>query len=1560
MENITLIDLSKSILITLPNEFRNKNWSESYGRIQIKLRNLNNSITEILIDGTKCYWADPLPLLSLIISLAEITNKQIEKKLYLPYLPQTSLKQKRFLAFIEKEGFLDNFSKYNIKLLTATENEEIYKSIDESYRLILKEYEKHLSYSDCSVIESKVIDLTSPEIKSVGIEKYIDNELLNVRHRFKSKILGTIEKETFNKVALFLKETIENVFEHAYDNNTKTKFVGYYLRNRHGLANSSLNGTTRNELVKIIHEEHLNSPRLLKWFVENTSGFFEIFVIDSGVGLTNNYFGEENNKRMFRQAWRETVGLGLRGWESPIKNTEFGGLYTLSRICNNNYLAGRDYKEWIGDELPILGENPDYASNKSYLNILTENHIQGLAIIGRITWKTLTDEHESWLKFQDKKYFDFKERDENPYLIALNETIDVYLKYYKNPFHKIIPRPFYIRDNRLKIEDRLLEKEYLAFQENVEFCLFLPNERLSKNKIFDIINDEIGKVNVSKKSIIVADIAVWEANLYQLALENARFSDNFIQKFNKIVLVTRRLSVCILTKKGNIYTYNENDSIRFIKSISPSFAPDKSLCHLVEFLRTHDSMLYWQHIKNVNTYGEYFLNKDIVWYQEGADIGLNGYLNFSQTLTDNFCKNIYEFSLERTLCLNNSQGCVYKSIDVLTNKLATQYNSLFYNTTSHNSQTILLGSVYVSGYSEKASSIDIQSTHSFIKIHFFQNQNINSNKPNNKIAQLLLWPHKGENWFKENLEILNGDGLLNNYRRVGTSHVIAPFGWKYFPIPRYRLFNKTTNKILNEYSLEQVNNKDYEFISIYKCTPPDTYNDWQGVRTQILSIGHICYESNHDIIKIDFPFIINESFITGGKLSQFLTSEFLLALGADENSVKRNGNDRLLNGVKKYIQQEKETNKTNIAESAVIVYPYHFNSDYVVSTIKEHINPELHNRIIALFPLNKERSDATFLTSPLTIETIRKKIKEFSNKNPNKEVNILLFDDATILGKTRKEIKHILFSLGAKSITSVTILERLRLPFSTSDPRFNKAYWRLDIPKLGSSDSCPICNVLSTLNNIQSNIASDNILKRIKEIQNIWKETTPYEVNENSIISPTQIELKGAKLLKRFGIYFDGEKHHQCGGEANKIEITNSLGLTIYVSELHSMTSRDDIVFEYIANDEINIYAKIEMLSTYILLFGKELSNITQNRIIKELFLMCNSIDTNNHTSFALISLLSQGSNKLECLYEVCKDSGESDIKIGNQDLQILCSILSLNPNSKFANSNSLKRLHKKYKNLKDLYKQFHSEIFNDYGIKHDTPLQLIVKMEYTLTVVREAEDACDKISYLLKEIPKWYFRNDEDESSEFMNIDNRIENLLNEYKYVSTNIVDITQSESLEKLNRIAIELFSVLLPIHNKLFICVGLNQKNFPLVGFVNEVIQASGLEIGVSEEFKKLLITDETLQLERWIIWDRDVVRKMGFLFNNVRYSNEKIEDPFGMNGVKMQGWISVEYFENDNRLSIIIFNKSDKQSKEIKELTSKKIKPEKLHLRELEISIDYEDIIINQQDILKTIISFPYI
>lgn len=1604
IEPIKTVFSSNSVTITLPEQFRIKYWSENYGEIQILLRNLSDSITTIRIDIAACIWVDPLPLLSLIISLAELGDKAIE--FIIPTIKgrsdDGSYKQttNKVLAFLQVEGFFDQLKKLDISFhyeLTLTKvNEDDF----EKFSLLKNE----MYYTNCNIIPAIVVDLDHLE---GTIDDWVSKLLDNARYELRNKISPLLLEDISFQIKMILTETLANIQEHAYENDPlKKKIGGFYVRHRDGLLKTNANRHNNIRLIRAISSEHDQSPRLMRHFIENCQSFIEIFVIDAGQGLSQSYLKNKPAvKNPFRSTWQKTVLHGERNNDSP-KKTESGGLYSIARLAEKNFLWGRDANEFCSDSLPPK------QSNNHFLTIDTEKQIEGLSLIYRIACDQETEHAKNW----NHLIIDQSNFDDNIYLDQLIEEKDIYGKFFNFGLRNLNDNPVFVRDNRIHYDPEVVEflTRYLNQSTNARFILYLPEKSQIKNKIIETVNNDFLEIKSKSKTLIIADIPVVDSNYFQNALVNADYSPEFTDKYDRIVLVNQKLSVLILQKelidkrpiekrpqrnnRSNPYSFfpNINQSRDFVNSVYTTFQPDQCLQHLIAWLKTHDSFVFWVSLYNKKYQNEFFINGNVKWFTDADEVIIKGYLNFAQTLTDDVSNRLYEISLNRATVYARGNNVEFKNIDILTKQIVSKINPTLAKERKAPYINILVGSVLVSGLSLKEAKEDLGLKENNINIHFFYHHTISKNASDKSIPHLFLWPAE---WISSHFEPVDID-----YRRVGRTHVIAPYGWKYYPVPRYRLYNVKTESYIDENLMteEELNDPELQcdliYKSVYECPPPQTYRDWQLMGKPILEIGHFAYDGKHDIFKIDFPKAVSESFTYREGLAQFLLSEFLIALGGSEQnivdmpdhlvSVVRERteirDDLTKSSQKKLKQLIAERGKSIVAkeECAVIVYPYHYNTQEIVSTIKQYISSDLHDRIIALIPVNKDRGGSSFLISPLSFKAIQSKIKNF--KEIHGQATVLLFDEATVEGKTRKEIKHLLFYLGATEVKTLCILDRRRLPFTTTDPFKHKAYWRLDIPRLGNHDTCLICKSLEKSNDLINRFTSSSAVSRIKIWQSIWEKVVPHNKKDHHGIDAKAIK----PIEKKFGIITKSEIKddeivgvtYQCGGDLNRIKLTNSHGLTIYSAELHTMTSRDDIVFALIdpnrkktSTDYVPYKPAIviELLCVNLLLFGDEFSASVTKTIALRIFEEVNLLnEETNETALAALTLLSLPSALLENIAREWTQKNEPLKRALNFDmLIILCQFVD-NPKSKYANSVRLKRFLKGYNSLIELNKQFHSEIYNDYGNVHDTYLQQLIRLneasKYQSEVFLKAIVSCDKILYLFDEIDRFLMRG--------IGKEQMFDIAKQQLNSVKSKLKKIKSTEILQKYRddwQPATEsLFDTLKEIHHEYFTMIGMAYENeFKLFGdfqyLISEVlkvlpafknVQPYQFEIGLSANFKKYDF--KRTQLEKWIAWDEYVVKKVKYIMSNVRHTNGKLSDPFQSESIKKDMWVAVNY--KDSAIEFWFLNLSTKTAAEIIEEVKNKKKIERQHIEQLGGSIRYEDFVSGKIKLLKTVLTLPYI
>ena len=302
---------NKYLIIRFPSQFRNNVWAEEFGEIQLEISKLTDEISGIILDISNCVWIDPMPLLSLLLSISEKNTAKFDVKLILPQIGDNNGKSNKVLAFLHTEGFLEQFIRNNVSIYSS------------GFKLGFHDFKKYetlinsLSYSNSTIIKASVCDLEQV-VRTKSIDEWINKTIEDRQYSLKNKVDSASVDEVITRLRLLLSETIGNVYEHAYDTNP-IKNVAFYVRFRNGLGNNKIHISERKRLHFFFYEEHINSPKLERYFVDDIFSFIEVFVIDSGKGMSVNYIKDiQNEKYPFRKAWKRAFLEGQRDRKSVV------------------------------------------------------------------------------------------------------------------------------------------------------------------------------------------------------------------------------------------------------------------------------------------------------------------------------------------------------------------------------------------------------------------------------------------------------------------------------------------------------------------------------------------------------------------------------------------------------------------------------------------------------------------------------------------------------------------------------------------------------------------------------------------------------------------------------------------------------------------------------------------------------------------------------------------------------------------------------------------------------------------------------------------------------------------------------------------------------------------------------------------------------------------------------------------------------------------------------------------------------------------------------------------
>lgn len=1544
------IDSERNRLVfVMPAQFTTKTYLNHFGIVQSICNNGKNKKLYIQFDFRKTTWADPTALISLLLLASELKLKQ-DKTI--------SIQMPRKTIVPEAEPFIKEREKPNpfYSFLYAHEFVDVLLDycvvIDEDIMLtkvhLTEDRTKHTSllvFPDSYLHSPAVLDLGYyfQEGKSLG--EWINSYLNACQHRIKKIVPDFHFKSTYNSIFLFLFETLHNVYDHAYPHEA-TRLAGIYIRYRNGLTNHTLTSGNIAAISSVLSKEQANSPRLFRSFADQCGGFIEIFVCDAGIGIAKSFSNAypEEGKRPFRRVLDDVINVGKRNPVKPI-HTKFGGLYVLSKIIKKGFIWIVDRTECFGESLPIKAKIGDTEEVP-----FSSEPIRGLTMMARITWAVDVSDNPDWFR-------PFNGRDfSNSFLEkCLIEKVNIYQKYFIKSYKEFRQNPFYVRDERFGNSDSL-PVGYSKNGSSINHILFLPPEGLSKFDIYRCVSEEFNDVVNPSQTLIIGDISNDEANLYQFALDGAQFQQRFGTKFSRIILVTRDYSVMVLERhkdRTGLYEFRINKAAAASYCANPSetFDPSNSLFHFTEWLKTHDSMLFWMDLFNKGDEEQYFMQGSISWLKGQKEVVLKSYFNFSQTLTNAHSLDLYSLCLARILCVNKES--YYYGLDILTKNLTDSFN-LENRLYEQNGHKIVVGSVYVTGatYDDIAPRIENN-----LFVNYFYNPPIDVELAET-VLHFFLWPDS-------NFLNLHSHETTQNHQRVGSSAVIAPYGWKYFTIPRYKNKNTPEKTIHDIVNIEGQGADSADFISISECNPPDTYRYWQS--PNVLSIGHYEYTNYHDLFKIDLPFAFDESWKLSDELSTFILLEFIVSLDIPVTQLNVSEDLR-----EKLTQKIRNREMASAEKVDIVVYPYHFSTEHVMRTIKGCIPSAYQNKIISLIPINNNTSQTPYFISPQTENKIRNVIKSRIDEKNESPLNCLLFDTLKISGKLERELKHILKLCGINNIKTFTVVDRQRLPIHSFE---SKHFWKFDVPNLGSKSTCPICGVLNKVSNLKNALASELMVSRLDTWGQAWGKIFRYSSDvQTHGIRPTEISLRN-EGKKKFSIYVNNEGEAiQIGGRGNEITLNRSIGLTVYCAEMLAMTTKDDIALDVIDKENLQAEAIIEIVSVNLLLYHTLMSIGTKRKLLRMLFDICkNKLEANNHTILAGLTLCVIEEFDSKEILTWCVKEGTAYLDVMNIDILLALTFKAdFNENSPLRNLTELKRLIKSNATEKEINKLYHSGLYNDYGEAHDTPLHKIEKgHRLTKPTLLDANNSLRHLNSLLSNFHLSDFATSdssidlvENMESANVHLDELNEKVKRYYYMTETDFTILEQSIFSDVKPNISF-VTSVYKFIHNNLFASFNLQDAGFDLKDKIN-IVRMSFLEkyqIHFSNCFIKPVVESLSV-VDRWVPWNSKIKSVVRDILDNCKYVEEEIHDPCpkSTSNLMAKMWISTEFDAKNYYLCFI--NKAKMTASEVKFETVKKFKAGEDYINNIGGEIRYEDIEVKVNGIettyLKTIIKLPYV
>lgn len=1002
----------------------------------------------------------------------------------------------------------------------------------------------------------------------------------------------------FNKFYLFLQETVENVFEHAYGNDYDSKYCAIIVRKNNKRVTENIEcSTVRNY---DIFETGTVSQQIYQKEIEKVSpygnrdkndktAYLEIFVTDIGCGLLKSFNAKDVHDD--RNIIQKIFSNGERS-SKKAKTSIAGGLYMIHNLLaeSNDSISIKSDLNWTNfkcsDQVKAEGSFSYIYRNGMY----QRKRVHGFAIVGYIGMNVQNDKiKKNFLNFKgDRNQETIEEKIE--FLLSKNSTqlksVDV---------GNIID---------MRFGEEMVNDDFSSKYNTV---ILLPSKHLSSKNLQRIVT-KIDKENQDKTNIncfIIADIPDNEVNKYFNIFNKNKIS------VKKMILISQSIKVVVFkhNDETNQLNYSIDDTSDYCTTIIRDIT--KSLKWFCQWLRAYDSLLMWNFILEyqIETGRNVFINETVEWGKHK----LEGYLDFSQVITIQKCNRLCLYQMFRLFSNNN---IYFENIERFTTQLCEQANKI--KNSSLKSSKIGIGSVFVTGISSKESPTE----EVISNIYFFNHNNENQTS----VYSFFEWA-TNKKWINKNFP-QNGS---NNLQRIGITPFIANNGNQYFMERHYS----------NVSSIFEIDTK-----KMY-----DLVQDNYGLSsTSISQIGHFNLDGKHDFMLIDVISLFRKAKIQriynptyDSNCWDYALCELYYSLtGHYKQSKKFISNnisnlipqrDNIINKIKSYGDIKSFNNKKE-EYNGIVVYLNDFQTTYIVEELKCFFSNNLQKRFYSIPTVVNERMSTSLLISPLLTNTLEKNISEL---NANSDVSTTIFSAITTSTKFRKELKHIIYRLGSKNVKTLTIIDRQRFSFGTHNTTFHKAFMKLDLPELGSKDSCVLCKGLELLKDFEKNTNSRLIVERINNILDLWGTIKPSDDHHNIGIKLEKIKLDNTvydtvkNIYRKYGL--------------NNLEIDTNFGLVLFFIENVAISMSLELLESCISSKKIEDKIKILMICSYLIQFNhSEIPFAKRQELCGILYgLMHSQTKSDICTALGLLVLLSNNDLK-EYLYGLFKKTKEKPV----------------------------------------------------------------------------------------------------------------------------------------------------------------------------------------------------------------------------------------------------------------------------------------------------------------------------
>ncbi len=1115
-----------ALFVKFGESVRVSEWTEHAGSLGPEISSL--SCARLRLDFSETKWADPLPLLWLACSIADLEERNPNVSLEIDLGNARPVADNRFLVFLASQNFLASLG----RTARVRYDGETYP-IERQKELIgkLSQLKAALAFSNADAIHAKIFRNSS--LREPALSALVE-ELLDESHKGRvSKWLPSTDRERgllLQKLRVTLREALENIADHAYPPDC-VGFGAIYARIRLGMPEGSEQASWRLNF----QAEQRGQNSLSRRLVGRRPGWLELFVCDLGGGIAASLHKSsaplfELTNKMFRDP------LSRFENRASVSRTDVTGLqhvgFMLSALTGDRGDFVRVYcnGEWNGEHLPwptkqqrsgydaptkvrgsdiVRGTAMHFCFEPATFGVAAQRqHLPKCFVVPQfedlaIVRAALALSAENLL-VEDVAFVDlFKGEHANDALRGVNLA---------NWLSDILTKTLVIRPSRTSRKiDVKAQVEYIAATHD-------------------------GGI----RTLVFADLPGALAVDFSHVLQHETFRWPKKREAFRIVLVTQDWC-CAVFNVPAVSKDHAPDVLQPIKAVvdlesAVDFLKDKTLGGVVaQVLKQSDTDVFWDAVSNTKV--EAFLNEQVIWKSGGgediAPITLNGYLDLSTALADPDCADAARRALRR--CISSF------AIDVAlgTDELAESVIDEDFERPSEVASTVrakhvvLAGSVLMTGSTERRfmKRRDIRVLGS---VGLVAHPQAPQTAPSHPPVIALDWRGSEERMITPALP----------YERIPNTAYIIRGGESSVPIPRF--------------SPPQGSARG---VSLYGEAPNDAYRRWQ--QNDLLKLGHWVYRHHHDLLTIKLHDALQHDRRSGAEMLNWVHQKLLNWKRAAEKEGRGFAvvfpRHRVSDSLVRYLRQ--------LADPIEAFFPVHFVEGVRASPFMAA-------------PLSREKLWRHFNESFLrggTVALLDDGVLTGSTMEQLKQHVEGVWD---IPDEHRSRT-------GQLEVRTVALIDRTGMPMHRDlvqrSVENNPRYWRWDVPTLGEEGSCRLCAALTRLRDLRPRLEHVDLVRRLDQWLERWEPVSIADSRPDHGVTPKR--LPGGDST-RFCIEEGVDSYHvQHSISTSRASLAAEIARATTRKDYPLEKAQGGLTA---AGTEIELQTRMEILATHCLLFWQE------------------------------------------------------------------------------------------------------------------------------------------------------------------------------------------------------------------------------------------------------------------------------------------------------------------------------------------------------------------------------------